>query len=123
MNIHNYLLPAALAATVHVALFWALPEGTRPNPTTIAEIPILPPIPKSENDPVMRPPEERGADAEPVQPLAGGRAPPELPEEFITRKPDRPTTPLVEHLKNSDKTGRIIPESPGPGSPGRNLRC
>jgi len=45
MNIHKYLLPASLAATIHVALLWFLPVEPY---VRIIEIPLVgdPPPPK-----------------------------------------------------------------------------
>ena len=114
MNIHKHLLPASLAATIHVALLWFVPEGTHPRTTAVVEIPLLPPLPQAAPDPAT-PPEEREVIAEPVQPLAGGPTPPELPEELSPRKSDDLTTRWIEHGMNPDRNARIIPAATGPG--------
>lgn len=114
MNIHKHLLPASLAATVHVALLWLAPEGTPPRTTTLVEIPLLPPRPETAPDPVTQP-EERVVNTEPVKPLAGGPTPPELPEEMSPRiAADRPTL-WIKHAMNPDRNVRIIPAVTGPG--------
>jgi len=114
MNIHKHLLPAALAATAHVALLWCVPEETPPRTPAVVEIPLLPPIPKAAPDPVT-PPEERVVGVEPVKPLAGGPPPPELPGELSRRKPEDLTTRWIEPGINPDRNVRIIPAVTGPG--------
>lgn len=116
MPIHRYLLPATLAATVHVALFQLAPERESPLAETISEVPILPPLPKT--DELMLPPEEPMTNPEPVKTLADGPTPPELPEPWSTPKPDDLTVPLVDHWKNTDRDVRLIPERVGPGDIG-----
>lgn len=117
MNIQKHLLPASLAATVHIAMFWFMPEGTRLRTPAIVEIPPLPPIPPVAPDPVTQP-EEREIIAEPVKPLAGGPTPPELPEELSPRKPEDLTIRWIEHVMNTDRNVRIIPAVAGPGDLG-----
>lgn len=116
MNIHKYLLPATLAATAHVVLFKLAPEGTIPLAEAVVEVPILPPIPKTDES--MRPPAEPVTDPEPVKALAGGPTPPQLPEQWSAPKPDDLTVPLVDHWKNTDRDVRLMPERIGPGDIG-----
>ena len=87
MNIYKYLLPASLAATVHVALLWFLPAEDY---IRVIAVPLKTEPPKTP-DPIMEPPEEKDpkARAEPVKPLLGKPAPPELEEAPITKLPDR----------------------------------
>lgn len=88
MNIHKYLLPATVATTVHVALLWFLPEEIHIQPPGVIEVPLLPPIPKSPDDLVAVPPEERPVSAEPVKPLLGKPAPPALDDVPPAKLPD-----------------------------------
>jgi protein TonB len=88
MNIHKYLLPATVAATVHVALLSLMPEGTPISPPPIVEVPLLPPIPKSVDDMVQLPPEERPTSTDPVKPLLGKPAPPALDDVPPAKLPD-----------------------------------
>lgn len=87
MNIYKYLLPASLAATVHVALLWFLPVEDY---VRVIAVPLKTAPPKTP-DPIAEPPEEKDpmASAEPVKPLRGKPAPPELEEVPITKLPDR----------------------------------
>jgi protein TonB len=78
MNIHKYLVPASIAATIHVALLWVAPEspGIR-----LIEVPLakLPPLP----DPVVMPPDEPDEPAAitaPVKSLLGEPPPVSLDE-------------------------------------------
>lgn len=112
MNINKYLLPATLAATVHVVLFKFAPEGTIPLAESIIEVPILPSIPQT--DEVMLPPEEPRTNPEPVKALGGGPTPPQLPEQWSTPKPDDLTVLWVEHWKSTDRDVRLITEKIGP---------
>lgn len=114
MKIPQYLLPASLAATVHVALFWLMPEETHPRTTAVVEIPLLPPLPQTDPDSVTQP-EERVINAVPVKLLAGGPTPPELPEELSPGKADDLPTLWIEHVMSPDRNVRIIPAVTGPG--------
>lgn len=116
MNIHKYLLPATLAATVHVVLFKLAPEGTIPLAETVVEAPILPPMPKT--DELMLPPEEPMTNPEPVKALGGGPTPPQLPEQWSVPKPDDLSVPLADHWKNTDRDVRLITERIGLGDIG-----
>lgn len=114
MNIHKYLLPASIAATMHVALLWLMPE--QPYTRTI-EVPLgtaKPPI----ADPVAEPPreEEPGQGFEDVvKPIAGGPPPPEIPE--TPALPDKTdiTLPVTEHPKHPARELATIPKTFGPG--------
>ena len=116
MNIHKYLLPATLAATVHVVLFKLAPEGAVPLAETVVEALILPPLPKT--DELTLPPEEPMTDPEPVKALANSPTPPRLPEQWAAPKPDDLTVPLVDRRKRTDRDVRLIPENIGPGTIG-----
>jgi protein TonB len=76
MNIHRYLLPASIAAAVHVALFSVMPDGTyvrlgaAPSPTVVS-----PPRPAALEDP---PDEPEPVDE--VRPLRGEPAPVSIAE-------------------------------------------
>jgi protein TonB len=112
MNIHKYLLPASIAATVHVALFSVLPEGTPIVPPSIVEVPLLPPIPKSLDDTVQLPPEERPVSADPVKPLLGKPAPPalddvppaKLPEDVFSMPVDNRPRPIERGITELPST-------------------
>jgi protein TonB len=114
MNIHKYLLPAAIAATVHVALLWLLPEQPH---IRIIEVPLVsdkPPI----SDPVIESPpeEEPKRDFEgTVKPMAGGPPPPKIPE--IPVLPDKAdiTIPAEESPKYPVRELITVPKTFGPG--------
>ena len=114
MNIHKYLLPASIAATMHVALLWLMPEQPH---TRIIEAPLVtetPPIP----DPVAEsaPDEEPERDLEDVaKPIAGGPPPPDIPETL--QLPDKTdiTFPVTERTKYPARELTTIPKVFGPG--------
>lgn len=114
MNIHKYLLPASIAATMHVALLWLLPEQPH---VRIIGLPLeakRPPIPDPVSEP--RPDEEIERDFEKaVQPMAGGPRPPEAPE--IPVRPDRTaiTFPVVDLPKHPARDLTTVPKTFGPG--------
>lgn len=112
MNIHKYLLPATVAATVHVALLWFLPE----EPHTRAIAVPLPADPGPEK-PVeeVRPPEDPVASTEPVKSLTGGPAPIELDEPLIAPLKDTITITVDEPITKPDRELRIAPKTFGPG--------
>lgn len=113
MNIHKYLLPASIAATVHVALFSLMPEGTRPGTTTVIEVPIGPPTPKPSDDAVTLP-EERVPSTEPVKPLLGKPAPPALDENPPARLPDDAfAMPVENRPRTFDRKITEIPATSG----------
>jgi protein TonB len=73
MNIQKYLLPASIAATVHVAFFWLLPEEPY---TRLIEVPLVKKI--AGGDPMVQPPDEPEKPDKPseeVKPLLGAPAP------------------------------------------------
>jgi protein TonB len=117
MNIHKYLLPASLAAMVHVALFWFLPEGTRPDGTILIEMPVLPPILKSPDDEVT-PPEEKEETTRPVTKMSGGPSRSEIPDPATPPKPGDITIPVPDMPINPWKDPKKILPDTGPGGPG-----
>lgn len=112
MNIHKYLLPASIAATMHVALLWFMPEQSY---TRIIEVPLKtgpakPPedLPVPSEDPV-----EHQSNPDPVKPLKGKPAPPELPD-MPTKLPDGQLTIPVENRPTKfDRNITGIPEKIG----------
>jgi periplasmic protein TonB len=85
MNIHKYLIPASIAATLHVALLWLAPDQPY---SRIVEVPLgkaSPPPP----DPVVEPPEEEPKPSfeQEATPIAGGASRVELPEILTPPKP------------------------------------
>jgi len=113
MNIHKYLLPASIAATMHVALLWLMPEQPH---TRIIEAPLVtekPPIP----DPVAEAPEDeepRRDFEEIVKPVAGGPPPPDIPE--IPVRPDKTDIiiPVTARPKHPASELTTIPKTFGP---------
>jgi protein TonB len=78
MNIHKYLVPASIAATIHVALLWIAPESPI---IRITEVPLANPPPIS--DPIDLPPEEPDdptTASDPVKSLLGEPPPISLEE-------------------------------------------
>lgn len=94
MNIQKYLLPASLAATIHVALLWLMPEEPyiRILAAPLKTVPVYPTgdLPEPPVDP-----EDRASNPDPVKPLRGKPAPPELPD-VPTKLPDGPLTIPVD---------------------------
>lgn len=121
MNIHKYVIPASIAATLHVALLWLIPEGSPNPPPPVIEVPILPPLPRPPEE--ILPPEEKDKTAEPVKALAGGPARPVLEEippvakaEFeLPIKPPAnvPVTTTLTEIPKFDGTGGMGPDGPG----------
>ena len=112
MNIHKYLLPASIAATMHVALLWLMPDQSY---TRIIEVPLKTgPVKPPEDLPV--PPEdpaERESNPDPVKPLKGKPAPPELPD-VPTKLPDgQLTIPVENRPTRFDRNITTIPEKIG----------
>jgi protein TonB len=79
MNIHKYLLPASLAATIHVALLWFLPTEDY---IRVMAVPLTPPGPVDPpvQDQPVPPDEEKSPAIEPVKSLLGVPAPISLDE-------------------------------------------
>ena len=77
MNIQKYLVPASIAATVHVAFFWLMPEEPY---TRLVEIPLVKTPPAG--DWVIPPeePEKPDVASQEVKPLLGAPAPVSLEE-------------------------------------------
>ena len=114
---HKYLLPASLAATVHVALFWLMPEGTYTR--QLIEKPLITPTTR-DGDPVVQPPEETPQRdfARAVQPLAGGPTPPEIDEPLPPPTKTDITLSVDERSKFPAKDMKIAPKHFGPGDIG-----
>lgn len=112
MNIQRYLLPASIAATMHVALLWLLPEQPH---IRIIEVPLKTgPVKPPEDLPV--PPEdpaESETSPEPVKALKGKPAPPELPD-VTTRLPEGlPMIPVGNRPTRFDRNITEIPRQIG----------
>lgn len=116
MNIHKYLLPASIAATMHIALLWLMPESPD---TRIIDVP-LDNGPRKPPDDLPVPPEdpaERGTSPDLVKPLKGKPALPDVP----TKLPDGQLTIQVENrLTKFEHNISGIPEKIGTedGMPG-----
>lgn len=99
MNIHKYLLPASLAATVHVALLWLVPTEDYVRVVAVALTPPDKPD-RPEKEPPVAPEEDPEPETVPVKPLLGSPAPvaleepplrpieTEFPMEVATVRPD-----------------------------------
>lgn len=114
MNIHKYLWPASIAATMHVALLWLLPDQPH---IRIIEMPLKAdpgPAKPSEDLPVSpEDPAERESNPDPVKPLKGEPAPPELPE-VPARLPDGLfTIPVERQPTKFDRNITGIPDKIG----------
>lgn len=112
MNIHKYLLPASIAATMHVALLWLMPEQLY---TRIIEVPLKPAQTKFPEDLPVPPedPAERQNSPDPVEPLRGKPVPPELPD-VPTKLPDgQLTMPVDTRPRKFDRSITGIPEKIG----------
>lgn len=105
MNIHKYLLPASLAATMHVALLWLMPEQPY---TRFIEVPLKAGPAKPPEDLPVPPedPAERQSNPDPVKPLKGKPAPPELPDGQLT-------IPVENRPQKFDRNIIGIPEKIG----------
>lgn len=119
MNIHKYLLPASIAATMHVALLWLMPEEPH---IRIIEMPLKPGPLKPPEDPSVPPedPTERESHPDPVKPLRGNPAPPELPDAPAIIPDGRFTIPVDSRPRKFDHSITGIPEIIGTvdGAPG-----
>lgn len=114
MNIHKYVIPATIAATVHVALLTLAPE----HPPIVIEVPLdkppLPPIPKVPDDPIALPPEDRPVSVEQVKPLLGKPAPPSNEEPPPMRIPDGVITiPIDNRPRPFDHSVNQLPDRIG----------
>jgi protein TonB len=118
MNIHRFILPATVAATLHVALFWALPHEEYIRLIPIELGPTVPPPPPPPEDPITLLPTEKTASDEPFRRISGGPTPPELPEEIVTRKTDGPTIPIEPRIRGPIEITTEIPVISGPGEVG-----
>ncbi len=117
MNTHRYLIPASLAATVHVALFWLTPEGARPDLIKVIEVPLPPWEKKLDEPPVVDEPEIREPSTEPVKPLAGGPSLPVLDEPVVMSVKSEFSMPVPERPKGPVTNFGDIPVISGPGGP------
>jgi protein TonB len=78
MNIQKYLIPVSVAATVHVALFWFMPQESY---TRLIEVPLgKPPRPHAPVEQPADEPEKPDRTSEEVKPLLGALAPVALDE-------------------------------------------
>ncbi len=116
MNIQRFVLPATIAAALHVALLWFRP---REEYNTVIAVPLVPltedPLPKPPED-LPPPSEERSADVAPVQSLAGGPAAPDLPDPEVTSKLDVLTVPMEKQAGTPVPGLTEIPGISGPGA-------
>ena len=112
MNIQRYILPASIAATLHVALLWFLPREDYVQVITLPLKPVDPPPPKPVN---ITPPEETDSDPKPVEPLASGSTPPELPDLPVTTRVDVLTVPIEAQPDHPTTDPKVIPTNFGPG--------
>lgn len=113
MNIHKYVIPASIAAMVHVALLWFLPEEPYTPPPV--EVTVKPP--PIVDRPIEQPEEKPKPEAfeKEVRPLAGGPAPMSLPE--VTRLPDKNviTIPVEERPTSPVRDLKVVPPTSGIG--------
>jgi protein TonB len=116
MDIHKYIFPAALAATVHVALLWFLPNEAR---TRLVEVPLITDEQGKGPEETPQPPEAQVVSTEPIAPLAGGPALPALPEPPVAAMKDTVSVGLDEPNKHLDHRLSVIPEILGPGGIGK----
>ena len=117
MNIQRYILPATVAATLHVALLWAIPDEEYVRLVPVILGPKDPPPPKTPEEVVM-PPEEKTPDTKPVESLAGGPMPPEIPELPVKLRPEALSIPVDPHPRNIGEVTQFIPKAIGPGEIG-----
>ncbi|HRG55077.1 MAG TPA: TonB family protein [Lacunisphaera sp.] len=117
MNIHKYLLPASIAATMHVALLWLMPDQPY---TRIMELPLNtdsgPTKPPEDSPVTTEDPVERESTPEQVKPLKGNPAPPKLPD-VPARLPEGPLViPIENRPSKFDPNITVIPENIGTGN-------
>ncbi len=116
MNIQNHILPASIAAALHVALLWGWVETPYHPSPKIIEIPL--PTPPKPDDPVVLPPEDKNETPQPVQPLAGGPTPPVIEDQIMTPKPADFPIPVDDRARNFTKNLPLVPPDFGPGGLG-----
>jgi protein TonB len=106
MNIQKYILPASVAATVHVALLWFLPEESY---VRIIEVPLANKI--SNTEPVPQPPaepEDTDLSTAEVKPLLGAPAPISLEEPAV--RPVETAFPMpMDDSRPSVNIGTLVP--------------
>jgi len=112
MNIHKYLLPASLAATMHVALLWLMPEQPyiRIIDAPLKTVPVKPPgdLPEPPVDPA-----DRESNPDQVKPLRGKPAPPESPDVPTKLPDDQLTIPVDARPPKFEPGICAIPEKIG----------
>ncbi|MBI2496639.1 MAG: TonB family protein [Opitutae bacterium] len=118
MNIQRFILPASVAATLHVALLWALPVEPFTPVVPARLIRADPPPPRTEEDLPIPSQDEKGAADKPVRQLAVGPPPPENPEPFDRLRPETLSIPVKPRPRKADGDFRIIPAVFGPGELG-----
>ncbi len=112
MNIQRFMLPASIAAAIHVALLWTVSGEPGPLRIKIMEVPLISdPLPKPD-EPVVVAPEGKSDTMEPVKSL-GGPTPPEAPEPEVVRKPDDVSIPTPDKPIYPKEDTKIIPRTPG----------
>jgi protein TonB len=116
MNILRYILPASIAAALHVVLVLGFNEKSDPV-IRLVEVLLTPPPPKPPEDPDV-PPEEKSSTTESVQPLGGGPMPPEIDPPPARLKADSIMEPAEERRRNISTDLKIVPTSFGPSDIG-----
>jgi len=119
MNISRYLLPASIAATLHVAFVLGFNHAAAPI-TRIIEVPLgPPPVKPNTEEPVASPPEEKPTTTEAVRPLAGGPVPPDI--DPVTVLPKDGQFPIPDDARRPNKPApevKSIPVTIGDGGDG-----
>jgi protein TonB len=97
---------------MHVALLWLMPEQPY---TRIIEMPLKPaPVKSSEDLPVTpEDPAERESNQDPVKPLKGKPAPPELPDVPTKLSDGQLTIPFDTRPRKFDHSSNSIPDTIG----------
>src|SRR5258708_10783925 len=112
MNIQRFMLPASIAAAIHVALLWTVSGEPGPLRIKIMEVPLISdPLPKPD-EPVVVAPEEKSDTMEPVKSL-GGPTPPQAPEPEVWRKPHDASIPTPDKPIYPKEDTKIIPRKIG----------
>jgi periplasmic protein TonB len=114
MNIPKYLLPASIAAMVHVALFNLAPEPIVIEGDAAPEKTVLLPIPTRPIEQPAEKPKPEDFEKE-VRPLAGGPTPPVSPEIVRPLTKEDIAIPADERPTYEAKDLKIVPKTFGPG--------
>lgn len=118
MNIHRFILPATIAATVHVALLWFLPEESYVRVTSV-RVGIGCTLTAAPEEPIVLPPEDSAPDAAPVKSLAGGPVPPDLSEVTVFSDKAEFTMPVEERVSiRTDTPLKEVSKLRGDGTEG-----